>query len=185
MITPEYVKQMAVYNQWMNAKVFAAAGELSPDALIVDRKAFFGSIIGTLNHIVVGDTLWLKRFATHPSRFVSLEPIRALERPSALGQILFSKLEDLLARRKMIDTVVLRWADELTDTDLSHVLTYTRMAGANARKPLSSLLVHFFNHQTHHRGQVTTLLSQAGSDVGETDVLALMPDVEAGSVEGS
>lgn len=185
MITTEYVKTMATYNQWMNARLYAVAGQLSPNELSAERNAFFGSIIGTLNHIVVGDTLWLKRFAKHPSGFVSLEPIRALETPTALNQILFSNLEDLLARRTIIDSAILRCAGELTETDLSCILTYTRMSGGSARKPFDSLLVHFFNHQTHHRGQVTTLLSQAGADVGVTDVLALMPDVEDGRAPGS
>lgn len=179
MITSEYVLTMATYNQWINARVYAAARELPPQELRAQRKAFFGSIIGTLNHIVVGDTIWLKRFATHPSAFVSLDPIRQLQRPAALNQILFENLGDLFERRELIDAAILGWANELTESDLAQVVVYTRMSGAVARKPLRSLLVHFFNHQTHHRGQATTLLSQAGVDVGVTDILALMPDVES------
>ena len=66
-----------------------------------DRKAFFKSILGTLNHIVVTDTLWLKRFATHPSRHAALDPVRALKSPTALDQILFKDLHSLAAHRKM------------------------------------------------------------------------------------
>ena len=179
MITQEYLLTMAGYNQWINARVYAAARQLPAKELAAQRNAFFGSIIGTLNHIVVGDTIWLQRFATHSSAFVSLDPIRQLQRPSALNQILFDDLDDLFERRELIDAAILRWAEELTESDLAHVIVYTRMAGAPARKPLHSLLVHFFNHQTHHRGQVTTLLSQAGVDVGVTDILALMHDVES------
>jgi uncharacterized damage-inducible protein DinB len=177
MISCEYVVAMAVYNEWMNAKLYAAAGGLSADELALDRNAFFGSIIGTLNHIVVGDTVWLKRFATHPARHASLDPIRALPRPAALNQCLFSKLDELLVRRKMLDTAIRRWAAELSEADLKHVLSYKNMEAKGARKPFAGLLVTFFNHQTHHRGQATTLLSQAGVDVGVTDFVALLPDV--------
>lgn len=177
MIARGYVEAMAVYNEWMNAKLYATAGGLSADELALERNAFFGSIIGTLNHIVVGDTIWLKRFATHPARHASLDPIRALPSPAALNQCLFSNLDELLARRKMLDTAIRKWAVELSDADLRHVLSYKNMKGLGARKPFAGLLVTFFNHQTHHRGQATTLLSQAGVDVGVTDLVALLPDV--------
>ena len=178
MITPEYVSMMASYNRWMNDRLYAAARSLPADALKANRGAFFGSIIGTLNHLVVGDTLWLKRFTAHPSRFESLDPIRALDQPEALDQILFSDLQELSARRTMIDSVIIEWAEELTEADLREVIAYNNMKGVAARKTLAALLVHIFNHQTHHRGQVTTLLTQAGQDVGVTDILALMRDVE-------
>ena len=178
MITPEYVSKLASYNQWMSDKLYAAARALPADALSAERGAFFGSIIGTLNHIVVGDTLWLKRFATHPAPFESLDPIRALDRPEALDQILFADLQELSARRTMVDSVIVQWAEELTEADLREVIAYNNMKGVAARKTLAALLVHFFNHQTHHRGQATTLLTQAGQDVGVTDVLALMSDVQ-------
>jgi uncharacterized damage-inducible protein DinB len=177
MISREYVEAMAVYNEWMNAKLYATAGGLSADELALDRNAFFGSIIGTLNHIAVGDTIWLKRFATHPAKHPSLDPVRALPTPTALDQCLFSKLDELLARRKMLDTAIRKWAAELSEADLRHVLSYRNMQGVGARKPFAGLLVTFFNHQTHHRGQATTLLSQAGVDVGVTDFLALLADV--------
>jgi len=178
MITPEYVSTMAAYNQWINARVYAAARKLPAEELAAQRKAFFGSIIGTLNHIVVADTVWLKRFAMHPSAFISLDPIRTLDKPAALNQVLFPDFDDLSDRRTLIDGVIVRWSSELTAADLCHVYSYSRMSGGVARKSLHALLVHFFNHQTHHRGQVTTLLSQAGVDTGVTDVLALFPDVE-------
>lgn len=178
MITPEYVSKMATYNQWINDKLYAAARALPSEVLSADRGAFFGSIMGTLNHIVVGDTLWLKRYAAHPAPFESLDPIRALDRPEALDQILFPDLQELSDRRTMIDSVIVKWAQELTEADLREVIAYNNMKGVAARKTLAALLVHFFNHQTHHRGQATTLLTQAGQDVGVTDILALMPDVK-------
>lgn len=176
MITCSHIVLMASYNEWMNAKLYEAAGKLSPQELAVDRKAFFGSLIGTLNHIVVGDTIWLKRFATHPSNHPALDPIRKLRTPSSLDELLFTDIGELFNRRKILDEIIKQWATALTQEELSHVLRYTNMKGVAAKKRFSSLVMHFFNHQTHHRGQATTLLSQAGIDVGVTDLLALILD---------
>ncbi|MDO9105920.1 MAG: DinB family protein [Methylovulum sp.] len=172
----EHIRLMAAYNAWMNAKLYTAAGRLSDDELLADRGAFFGSIMGTLNHIVVGDTLWLKRFATHPGNHLSLEPIRQLQAPASLRQILFTDMVSLSERRDWLDTVIATWSQSLTEADLDHVLHYANMKGVAADKSFFSLVMHFFNHQTHHRGQITTLLSQRGIDVGVTDLLELIPN---------
>lgn len=175
MCTRDHVILMANYNAWMNAKVYEIAAKLSPEALALDRKAFFKSILGTLNHIVVGDTLWLKRFAMHPSKHVTLDPVRAMAAPTALNQILFHDLRTLAEHRRLLDSVINAWAASLTESDLRHSLLYANTQGQQFQRRFSSLVIHFFNHQTHHRGQATTLLMQAGQDVGVTDLLALIP----------
>ncbi|MBU6460809.1 MAG: DinB family protein [Proteobacteria bacterium] len=167
---------MASYNQWMNARIYAAAGQLSPEALVEDRKAFFHSVQGTLNHLVVADIIWLKRFAAHPSSFMALDPVRVLNAPSSLDEWLYTDFTALSSYRDWLDRVVQDWAEELKEEDLSYSLSYTNMKGLKATKNFFDLILHFFNHQTHHRGQVTTLLSQAGVDVGVTDLLALIPN---------
>ena len=176
MITCSYVVQMAAYNDWMNARLYEAAGKLSAQELAVERKAFFGSIRGTLNHIVVGDTAWLNRFATHPAGYPALDPVRALPAPAALDQILFVDFGALRAHRTMLDEVTKRWAAEVQDEHLDHILQYRNFKGIASRKRFFSLVMHFFSHQTHHRGQATALLYQAGHDVGVTDLLALIPN---------
>jgi len=172
----KHVVLMATYNEWMNAKLYETAGKLPAEALAADRKAFFGSILGTLNHIVVGDTVWLKRFATHPAHYAALEPMRATELPRSLDQILFTDFAALSARRKELDGIIRAWAASVTEEDLGHTLQYANMKGVPARRQFGSLVMHFFNHQTHHRGQATTLLFQAGLDVGVTDLMALIPE---------
>lgn len=167
---------LAAYNQWMNAKVYEAAGMLSATELAKDRRAFFGSILGTLNHIVVGDTIWLKRFATHPSCQGLLREVADLTDPSSLNQILFDQLDDLTERRFWLDRQIVNWIDGLSASDLEAVLSYRNTKGVAFNKRLSSLMLHFFNHQTHHRGQVSALLSQAGVDIGVTDLLVQIPD---------
>jgi len=165
---------LANYNTWMNAKLYEAAAKLPAQALHEDRGAFFGSLMGTLNHIVAGDTIWLQRFAAHEAPFPELDPIRALARP-ALDAPFSDDLAELHVHRKMLDGVIEHWVAALTVQHLQHVLHYRNSQGAMAKR-LSLLLLHFFNHQTHHRGQASTLLSQAGVDVGVTDLLALIPN---------
>lgn len=167
---------MASYNQWMDERLYDAAARLPTEALRRDRRAFFGSIIGTLNHLVVADTIWLKRFATLPANADRLAPIADLPKPSGLDQILFRDLDDLRERRRWLDSLIQSWIDELSARDLDAVLSYRNSRGKAFNKRLAHLLDHFFNHQTHHRGQATTLLTQAGEDVGVTDLLALLPD---------
>lgn len=168
---------MADYNAWMNAKVHDAAARLSADALAQDRGAFFGSILGTLEHLVIGDTLWLGRFATHRSGG-ALAEVAALPKPKALDQIQFGALAPLRARREMLDRAIVAWAGGLDEAVLDETLTFRRVNGEAVTKLFGPLILHFFNHQTHHRGQLTTLLSQSGLDVGSTDLLMLIPGLD-------
>ena len=167
---------MARYNQWMNAKVYDAASRLSAAELAEERGAFFGSILGTLNHLVVADTLWLKRFAAHHSSSTTLAVMEPLPIPGRLDQPMFDDLEGLTAHRKWLDDVIINWIVALTDDELNAALSYHNTKGVASSKRFSQLIYHFFNHQTHHRGQVSTLLFQVGIDIGVTDLLALIPD---------
>ena len=172
-----HVQLMCSYNSWMNKKVYQAAGALPADELARDRGAFFGSILGTLNHLLVADTIWLKRFAAHQARFAALEPVRKLALPASLAEPLFTALQPMTAHRVWLDGVIAAWVEEMQEADFDLVLHYARLNGEESDKPLFSVLMHFFNHQTHHRGQATTLLSQAAADVGVTDLLMLIPNV--------
>jgi len=175
-----HLRLMADYNQWMNQRVYAAAATLPPGVVAADRKAFFGSILGTLNHVVNGDLIWLNRFATHPAHYAALAPLAGLAKPpGGLNEPRAADLAGLAQLRHRLDTVILQFADEVKDDDLDFVLTWTNSKGITSNKNFGEVLLHFFNHQTHHRGQVTTLLSQEGVDVGVTDLLALVPEREA------
>lgn len=167
---------LAAYNQWMNAKIFEIAGQFSAKDLTKDRGAFFGSILGTLNHILVADIIWLKRFATHPSCLNSLREVAGLQTPTSLDQLLFEDIGSLYEHRIRLDRQIINWIAELSEDDLDFVLSYRNTKGIPANKRYSSLVLHFFNHQTHHRGQVSNLLSQVGVDIGVTDLLAQIPE---------
>ncbi|MGZ5200966.1 MAG: DinB family protein [Telluria sp.] len=174
-----HVRLMADYNQWMNQRVYAAAAALPPGVVAADRKAFFGSILGTLNHLVNGDIIWLKRFATHPAGYPALALMAGLPQPAGLNEPRAADLAGLAALRQRLDAAILEFAAQVRDPDLDHVLNWTNSKGVTSNKQFGGVLTHFFNHQTHHRGQVTTLLSQEGIDVGVTDILVLVPEEEA------
>lgn len=171
-----HVRLMARYNESMNVKLYAAASGLSAEQLSADRKAFFGSILGTLNHLLVADIAWLKRFAAHPAHYGALDPIRVQPAPTRLDQPMAADLQGLRTQRVALDRMIVDWAGALAEADLDHALAYQNMAGVAARKNFFGLLMHFFNHQTHHRGQATTLLAQVGVDVGVTDLAPLIPN---------
>ena len=170
---------LARYNQWMNQKLYACAAGLPTEALQLDRGAFFGSIWGTLNHIAVADTIWLKRYAGHPACAASLATLADTPMPQRLNDIPFPELATLRAYREQLDTRIIELVDTLSDDALSQPLTYSNTQGTAFTRELGALLVHFFNHQTHHRGQVTTLLFQAGVDPGVTDLVTLIPQTPA------
>ena len=175
-MTPQTAILMSQYSHWMNQRIFDAAAQLDAATLLADKGVFFGSILGTLNHQAVGDTVWLHRFAQHPLRFEALAELSEFERPASLRQTLSSDLAGLAVYRGRLDELINLWVAEIRPEHLAVAVTYRSMAGASFCKEFGPLLQHFFNHQTHHRGQVTTLLHQAGVDVGVTDLLALIPE---------
>ncbi|HMU66128.1 MAG TPA: DinB family protein [Cellvibrionaceae bacterium] len=165
----------ANYNGAMNKSIYTCAAQLDALALELDRGAFFGSILGTLNHIMVADIIWLKRFANHPARFNALQIMSEFPTPKALNEILYSTLAPLLYQRRALDNIIGAFVQELNDEVLASALSYKNLQGDEIKKNLGFLLLHFFNHQTHHRGQLTTLFSQLGIDVGVTDLFVCIP----------
>lgn len=166
MITVEYCKYFARYNRWQNQSIYSAAQKL-PD---VTRKrhmgAFFKSIHATLNHLLVGDHLWLDRLDGVPTTITSL------------GQELYNDFDELATQRDHADSRIDRFVATLDDATLAGSLTFQRLSGDKGELtlPLAIVMMQLFNHQTHHRGQVTTLLKQCGVDVGVTDLPMLPAD---------
>lgn len=173
----EHFVLLARYNADMNRKLYDAAAQLPAGELMADRKGFFGSLGGTLNHLLAGDTIWLKRFSTHPADFPALRATRALAQPSGLTHRFSEELPQLRAYREQLDGIISDFAPQLTAPALAQAFEYRSTRGDVYRKQFSLLLLHFFNHQTHHRGQASTLLTQAGVDIGVTDLLLWVPDI--------
>ncbi len=173
------VQLHAKYNQWINQRLYDTAERLTDEERRIDQRAFFGSILGTFNHIVVGDSIWLRRFldAKIPaSESMKEETLQWLPEPPTLDAVLYPQWPELRAVREQIDAFILQWTDRLCSEDLDSTLNYTNTQGRPFARPLGPLLVNFFNHQTHHRGQVSTLLFQSGVDPELTDLLAVIPD---------
>lgn len=169
----------ARYNQWINQRLYDASERLSPQERQADQAAFFGSIQGTLNHLLIGDTIWLRRLlsADIPANELLAEDcLHWLPQPTRLDGVLFDQWDGLREMRNRVDAFIMQWTDVLTGDDLLYQLDYTNTRGRPFRRPVGLLLTHFFNHQTHHRGQVSTLLFQNGIDPGITDLLEILPN---------
>lgn len=160
-----YARGMAAYNQWMNEKLYACASELPDEVRKRDMGAFFGSIHLTLNHIYVGDEAWMQRLAREPVSMTSAREER------------FADFQELWDARRLLDQRIARWAESVTDEFTDGMFRFTSVAyRREIELPGWAAVMQVFNHQTHHRGQVTTLLMQVGKDPGATDI-PMMPGV--------
>ncbi len=168
---------MAKYNVRMNAQVLNSITALNNSQLNENRGAYFCSILGTLNHILVGDIIWLKRFASFSQNYISLVAVADVATPQGLDELIFPKFEDYKAARLKVDKLLLQWCcDELKEADLQSDLCYSNSKGISASRNFAELISHLFNHQTHHRGQLSTLLNQLDIDIGMTDFLIDIPE---------
>jgi len=161
----EYAHLMARYNRWMNEKIYAVCETLSDEERELDRKAPFNSIDGLLNHLYLTDSMWLKRFG------VIEFPIRRVD------ERIFDNFADLKAARIERDAQIEAFAASLTAEKLNGVVHVVSVFhNTSFDLPMTVAVTHLFNHQTHHRGQLTTLLEQIEADFGVTD-LPMMPDL--------
>lgn len=160
----------------MNKRIFNASSALSDDSLAEDKGAFFKSIINTLSHIMIGDILWLKRFAKHLTNYGSLLPLNDIKQPETLDSVLFKEMSSFIEERERLDRIIINWCNELKESDINAALKYTNFKGETHNKRLGFLILHVFLHQIHHRGQVTTLLSQENIDFGDTNLPEIVPD---------
>jgi uncharacterized damage-inducible protein DinB len=165
MVDADYCRLLARYNRWMNERLYAAASTLADDERKRDCGAFFGSLHRTLAHILWGDRTWLGRFTGAPHGV------------AAYGADEHPDWRDLARERDRADRDILDWAAALDDRWLASPLEYRAASdGGLRRMPAWIAAAHLFNHATHHRGQATTLLRQAGVDPGATD-LPFLPGV--------
>ena len=171
-----HLELMARYNQVMNARLVAVVEPLSPETLAEPRGAFFGSLLGTMNHLVVADLMWLNRVRPQPYGAV-LAPLDDLPRPTELNALLYPTLDAYRPVRAELDALFIDFIAGLGSDDIASPLSYRNAKGLPFTKTLGLVLSHVFNHQTHHRGQITTLLSQMGLDIGVTDLAPLVADL--------
>ena len=153
-----YYQLMAAYNQWMNRKLYGVCAGIPDGKRREDLGAFFKSIHGTLNHLLLADNIWMDRFTGRPRRY-------------RLGDEIHADFDKLRTAREEMDTMILEWVEELTEEWLNEPLQWVSGVDGKTRRILNRILVtHMFNHQTHHRGQLTTLIKQLGYEPGVTDI---------------
>jgi len=168
MITPAYIRTMAEYNAEMNRRLYGAASRVSDAERRASHGAFWGSIHGTLTHILWGDRQWMSRFDGWPK----------LTTPIKQSAGMIEDFAELSAERAKADTDISRWAAKVDDAWLADDLTwFSGAANREVRAPLRLLVTHFFNHQTHHRGQVHAMLTAAGQETGDTDLFLLISEI--------
>lgn len=169
MLPTDHYALMARYNRWMNEKLYAICAGIPDAERKKDRGAFFKSIHGTLNHLLFGDTVWMGRF-------------QGRDIPKTIIAEMHADFGELRAARGVMDARIVEWTQTLTQEWLAAPFRFTSNVDRLTRTlPAWALAAQLFNHQTHHRGQLTTLISQCGIDPGVTDI-PFLPEF-AGCVE--
>ncbi len=167
---PAYVRMMAAYGAWMNERMLERCGGLADEERRRDLGAFFGSVHGTFDHLIYGDIAWMGRFTG------SAMPC------GPIGDIGHESWSDLAAARRALDRQMKMWADRVSEAWLAESMAYSSAVDGQTRiLPRWVLVTHMFNHGTHHRGQLTTLMKQLGIDPGITD-LPWLPGLYDGSL---
>jgi uncharacterized damage-inducible protein DinB len=148
------------YNAWANGRLYAAAARLSVEQYRADRGAFFKSVHGTLNHLLATDRIWMQRFT------------RTGDAPDRLDAILFETMDELRAAREAEDRRIVDFVDGLDEARIAATIKYRRVSSPEQfEQQLAPALAHWFNHQTHHRGQVHALLTGLVCEAPELDLL--------------
>jgi len=165
----EHYRTFAGYNAWANHRLYAAAAQLSDVDYRADRGAFFKSMQGTLNHLLATDRIWMKRFTGEG------------DAPERLDAILHEDFDSLRAAREAEDRRIVGWIQSLDDARLAGVIRYRRVSTPEEFvQQLMPALDHWFNHQTHHRGQAHVILTGLGKPAPELDMLYYQREVAAG-----
>lgn len=160
----------AAYNAWANARLYAAVAALPGEAFHAETGVFFGSLCGTLNHLLVADRIWMKRLSGSG------------EAPDRLDAILHEDLSELAEARMAEDRRISDWIAGRSEADFAGVVRFRRVTSPDViEQPVSDVLAHLFNHQTHHRGQAHALVTRfGGKDAGPVlDLLAYQRETGA------
>lgn len=163
----------AAYNAWVNERLYDASARIPDAEYRRDRGAFFGSLHGTLNHLLVGDRIWMHRFTSEG------------EEPRELDGILYEDFDELRAARRAEDARISKYIAGLSERNLAGTIRYhSTRSPADLEQYLAPLLLHFFNHQTHHRGQAHCLITEIGGEAPSFDLLIYQRQTGAGMIKG-
>jgi uncharacterized damage-inducible protein DinB len=164
---------LAAYNAWANRRLYDAAARIPDADYRADRGAFFGSLHGTLNHLLLGDRIWMHRFTGEG------------DEPTELDAILFEDFAGLRRAREREDVRIVAYVDALDEVLLAGTIRYrSTRSPAEIEQRLAPLLLHFFNHQTHHRGQAHCLLTGVAGEAPSLDLLIFQRETGASLLAG-
>lgn len=158
---------LARYNRWANERLYAEIQTLTPEQLAADQGVNFGSVLGILNHLLLADRLWLHRFTGQGQALTSV------------SKVLHSDFLELREAREAEDARIIAFAYALSPAVLEQTLAFSTTKGQACVEPMPLLLDHFFNHQTHHRGQVHGLLPRFGITPRDLDLLLFQREIRA------
>jgi uncharacterized damage-inducible protein DinB len=167
MSTADLFRKLAGFNAWANGKIYDSCAALPDAALREDRGAFFGSILAALNHLLVVDKGWISRIEGVESGVESLD------------QILHEDMAELRRAREAEDARLIGLCERLDQDGIDRIVSYKFMDGTPAKTALDVILITLFNHQTHHRGQVHAMLTQAGRPSLDLDIIVYEFEREA------
>lgn len=171
-VTPRFVRTMAAYNREMNRRLYAAAGRLPAAERRRERGAFWGSIHGTFSHLLWADQIWMSRFDGWAPPVV----------PSKQSADLIADFAALSAEREAADAKIEAWANRIDEAWLAaDQVWFSGAAGRELSMPRGLLMMHLFNHQTHHRGQAHAMLTAADETTGDTDLFLIPQALAAAS----
>ena len=153
-----YFLMLAHYNQWANQKLFSILTTLTEEQLNQDCGAYFKSLMQTANHLLVGDLLWFERIKG------------AVASNYALDEILYPQIMSLIPARFEHDQCLIGFFNEYDEAAFNRFITYIRR-GQTYTEPLIEILAHLFNHQTHHRGQMHSMVFQLTGKSLELDLI--------------
>jgi uncharacterized damage-inducible protein DinB len=166
-------QMLAAYNGWANERLYDAAARIPDAEYRRDRGAFFGSLHGTLNHLLLGDRIWMHRFTGEG------------EEPKELDAILYEDFAELCAARRAEDARIVDYIARLSENHLAGAIRYrSTRSPAEIEQLLAPLLLHFFNHQTHHRGQAHCLLTEIAGEAPSFDLLVYQRQTGTSLIKG-
>jgi uncharacterized damage-inducible protein DinB len=160
----------------MNSQLMAHCLSLPSEILEKNTHSFFPNIISYWNHILFGDLILMGRLASNNIANLSPLDFSGFPTPGSPQDIYHTTLQNIASLRTQVDGLIIRYCDNLTEEDCDSFITYTTTEGAVITKAVADVTQHIFNHQAHHRGQLTCLLSQAGVDYGCMDLPVIVAE---------
>ena len=167
---------LAVYNQRMNQQLISVCEQLSYEQLHSETNSFFPTVMAHWNHILFGDLIMLQRLVANDMVSMDSQVLELLPTAKSVDDIFVETLDELRSIRKTVDEIYVQITAEFGNTDYDREVCYVTTEGQELVRNLGEFCQHIFNHQTHHRGQLTCILSQFGLDFGCTDLPVIVPE---------